>query len=61
MNNIIPNPILNETNEFQDELAQPILIGEHKRDPQNSLDHLKMGFGITRFIIISTLCSNKGA
>ena len=57
---IIPKPILNETNEFQYELAQPILIGEHKEDPQNSLDYLKMGFGITRFIIISTLCSNKG-
>ena len=37
---IIPNLRLNETNEFQDDLAQPILIGEHKGDPQNSLDHL---------------------
>jgi len=29
------------TNEFQDNLAQPIFIGEHKEDPQNSLCHSK--------------------
>ncbi len=44
---IIPNLRLNETNEFPDDLAQPILIGEHKGDKQNSLSHLKTGFGIT--------------
>ena len=44
---IIPNLRLNETNEFQDDFAQPILIGEHKGDKQNSLSHLKTGFGIT--------------
>ena len=43
---IIPNLRLNETNEFQDDLAQPILIGKHKGDKQNSLSHLKTGFGI---------------
>ena len=54
MNNIIQNPILNETNEFQDEPAQPIFIGEHKEDPQNSLDHLKMGFGIKTTEVVNT-------
>ncbi len=44
---IIPNPRLNETNEFQGELAQRTLVREHKGDPQNSLTYLKMGLGIT--------------
>ena len=54
MNNIILNPRLNETNEFQDKPAQPIFIGEHKVDPQNSLDHLKMGFGIKTTEVVNT-------
>ncbi len=45
---IIPNPRLNETNEFQGELAQRTIVREHKRGPQNSLAHLKMGLGITQ-------------
>jgi 2-octaprenyl-6-methoxyphenol hydroxylase len=43
----IPNFRLNETNEFQGELAQPIDIGEYKQDPQSSLSHLKIKVGIT--------------
>ena len=45
-NNLIPNLRLNETNEFQDDLAQRRFLREHKGDPQNLLSHLKRRFGI---------------
>ncbi len=53
---IVPNLRLNEKNDssevlleipFQDELAGLTSVSKHKQDPQNSLCHLKMGFGIT--------------
>lgn len=44
---LIPNPRLNKTDEFQDELAERISIREHKRDPQNSRACLKMGLGMS--------------
>lgn len=43
---VIRNPKLNETDEFQDELAERTGVREHKKDPQNSLSRLKMGLGI---------------
>jgi RPE3 domain-containing protein len=43
---IIPLFKLNLTNEFQHDLAQNMLIGEHKVDAQNSLVHSKMRNGI---------------
>ena len=43
---VIPNLRLNETNEFQDDLAQRRFLREHKGDPQNLLSHLKMRFCI---------------
>lgn len=48
---IIPKPTSNQTHGFQDEDAQPILIGEHSRDPQNSCGSLEAGNGIVDFII----------
>ena len=53
--NIIPFPRLNLTNEFQHDLAQPMFIGEHKVDAQNSLVHLKMGNGITEQSIAQSI------
>ncbi len=48
---LIPKPILNQTHGFKGEDAQPILIGEHSRVPQNSYGSFKMGNGI---ILLST-------
>lgn len=44
---IIPSLILNQTDGFQSEDAQRILIREHSRDSQNSLVSLKIRDGIT--------------
>lgn len=43
---LLQKPTLNQPYGFQGEDAQPILIGEHRRDPQNSYGSLKMGNGI---------------
>ncbi len=58
---IIPNLRLNETNEFQDELAQRTPVREHKGDPQNSLCHLKMGFGIKDLVFMSKTIGDNSA
>jgi hypothetical protein len=47
-NGIIPKPILNQTFGFKNEAAQPILIGEHSRESQNSDVSFKMGNGIIK-------------
>ena len=51
-NNLIPNLRLNETNEFNGDLAQLRFLREHKGDPQNLLSHLKMRFGIIYTMIV---------
>jgi len=51
---IIPLSTLNQTNEFQSELAQPILIGEHGRDSQNSFGSFKVGGGIRSLSLLTT-------
>lgn len=43
---LIPFSILNQTNEFQGEVAQRIEIREHDRDLQNSFGSFKRGNGI---------------
>ena len=48
-------PILNWTNKFQDEAAQPIEIREHSRIPQNSFGSFKMGNGIICVFLLSLL------
>jgi RPE3 domain-containing protein len=45
-NKLIPKPISNWTNEFKSEGAEPIKIGEHTRDLQNSFGSFEMGHGI---------------
>ncbi len=47
--NGIPFPSLNQTNGFQSETAQRILIREHRRDSQNSIGSFKLENGIIAF------------
>jgi hypothetical protein len=43
---IIPKPVLDQTYGFKNEAAEPIEIGEHSRDSQNSYVSFKRGNGI---------------